>query len=264
VREARPADDLIVMRKLDLRPADVAFWTLWAAVLAAFVALAVAVYYEHPLPFDLRATLWVQDLERAPCVAQFAEFANTAGDGNRVAALAGVLFVFLVLMGRRFEAAAVAGVIAVRLVQLAIRHTIDWPNGQAAYFETHRQLPDGGSFLSGHVLGQVLAYGLLFAFASRLFSSRLVVMAVRAFCALVIVLGGPARLYVGAHWPSDVIGAALLAALYLMPVLWLDARRVRGGELRAPGDVPNRARSSTSPSSATELRRVRSLDRRPL
>ena len=204
---------------------EVPFWAAWLGLLAAFIALCVAVYGEHPLWFDMRLTLWVQDLERAPCVPQFFEFANTAGDVNRVAALAGVLFIALLLMGKRFEAAVVGGVIAMRLLQLAIRETVAWPAGQEEYFVTHRPLPDGGSFLSGHVLGQVLVYGLLFAYAPRLFSSNIAVIIVRAFCALVIVLGGPARMYVGAHWPSDVIGAAMLAALYLMLALWLDARR---------------------------------------
>jgi undecaprenyl-diphosphatase len=134
----------------------------------------------------------------------------------------------------RVEAAVVAGVVAVRLLQLAIRHTIGWPEGQPAYFETHHQMPTGDTFLSGHVLGQVLVYGLLFVYARRLFSSTAIVLVVRAFCALVIVLGGPARMYVGAHWASDVAGAMLLAALYLAPVLWLDARR--GGAVRARTD----------------------------
>jgi undecaprenyl-diphosphatase len=220
-----------VLRKPSLRPGDGVFWAAWLGLLASFIALCAAAHAQHPLPLDMRVTLWVQDLERVPCVSQFFEFANTAGDANRVAALAGVLFVFLLLMRMRFEAAVVAGVIAVRLLQLAVRETVDWPAGQAEYFVTHRALPDGGSFLSGHVLGQVLVYGLLFAYAPRLFSSSatsvaaVAVITVRAFCALVIVLGGPARLYVGAHWPSDIIGAAMLASLYLMLALWLDARR---------------------------------------
>jgi undecaprenyl-diphosphatase len=213
-------------------------------MLAAFVGLCAAVYREHPLPWDMRATLGVQDLEGVPAAGGLFEFVNAAGDANSVAALAAVLFAFLLLRGMRFEAAVVGGVVAVRLLQLAIRESIEWPQGQAEYFITTRPLPDGGSFLSGHVLGQVLVYGLLFSYAPRLSSSGSVVIAVRIFCALVIALGAPARLYVGAHWPSDVIGAALLALLYLMPALWLDARRSRDPRVAAPSPrvlVPSRA-----------------------
>ena len=133
-----------MLNKSTLRTGDAAFWAAWVGLLAAFVALCVAVHGEHPLPFDMRATLWVQDLERVPCAAQFFAFANSAGDANRVAALAGGLFLFMLLTRRRFEAAVVGGVIAMRLLQLAIRETVDWPPGQAEYFVTHRPLPDGG------------------------------------------------------------------------------------------------------------------------
>jgi undecaprenyl-diphosphatase len=199
----------------------------WLGLLAAFVGLCFAVHRQHPLLFDMRATLWVQDLERIPCAGKFFEFANTAGEPGRVAAIAGIMLVFLLLRGMRFEATAVAGVVGMRLLQLAIRHSIDWPEGQSAYFVTTQPLPHGASFPSGHVLGEVLVYGLLFLFARRLWSADLVVILVRVFCALVIVLGAPARMYVGAHWPSDLVGAAMLAALYLLPVLWLDVRRAQ-------------------------------------
>jgi undecaprenyl-diphosphatase len=215
-----------MLRSHSFRGRDLALWAIWLGLLGAFVALCAAVYQRHPLAGDMRATLWMQDLERLPVVPQLFEFSNAAGDANRVAALAAVLFVFLLLRGLRFQAAIVAGVIAVRLLQLAIRETVDWPAGQAEYFITTRPLPDGGSFLSGHVLGQVLVYGLLFAYAPRITSSKVAVVTTRGFCVLVVALGGPARLYVGAHWPSDVIGSALLAALYLLPALWLDGRRV--------------------------------------
>jgi undecaprenyl-diphosphatase len=233
----RHTDDLIMLRNRSFRGRDLTLWACWLAALAAFVALCAAVYHRHPLDGDMRSTLWVQDLARLPLVPQLFEFANAAGDANRVAALAGVIFVFLLLRGLRFEAAIVAGIIAVRLLQLAIRETVAWPAGQAEYFMTTRPLPDGGSFLSGHVLGQVLVYGLLFAYAPRITSFKLAVIATRIFCALVIALGGPARMFVGAHWPSDVIGSALLAMLYLLPALWLDTRRQRASQTQVHRDL---------------------------
>jgi undecaprenyl-diphosphatase len=255
------ADDPIVPRS-NFSRADALLLATWIVLLAGFVALAVAAHDEHPLPYDERVTLWVQGLERVPCTAEFAEFANVAGDGTRVVLLVTLLAGFLLLRGMRFEALIVAGVVAMRGLQLAIRHTIEWPAGQAESFLTTRTLPDGGSFPSGHVLGEVLAYGLLFWLAPRIFSSRFVVLAIRIFCALVVVLGGPARLYVGAHWPSDVIGSMLLAALYLLPALWLDARRSRsasspsllgqGPGVRFRGHTPTISRPASSTSGTSD------------
>jgi undecaprenyl-diphosphatase len=236
---AKAAEDPIVLRST-IRGRDVAVLAAWLAFLAGFVALAAAAYSQHPLPFDVRITLWTQDLGLVPGAAPLFEFANVAGDGTRLVMLAGVLVACLLLFRLRFEALVVAGVVAMRGLQVAIRHTIEWPAGQAEYFYTTRTLPDGGSFPSGHVLGEVLLYGLLFWFAPRLFSSRIVVIAVRAFCGLVMVLGGPARLYAGAHWPSDVAGSMLLAALYLLPVWWLDVRRRARTENPTLGPFPAR------------------------
>lgn len=224
---AARADDQIVLRRFDLRPADAAVWACWLAALAAFVALAVAVHAAHPTPFDERATLWVQDLGRFAWADAAFSFANNAGGFDAVAAIAIAMLSVLLALRLRFEALIVAGVLAVRALQLAVRHSIDWPAGQAEYFYTTHALPDGGSFPSGHVLGQVLVYGLLFAFAPRIFASRAASISVRALCVAVIALGAPARMYTGAHWPSDLIGAALLASLYLLPALWTDARRQR-------------------------------------
>ncbi len=225
------ADDQIVLRRFELGPADAAVWGCWLAALAALV------HAVHPAPFDERATLWVQDLGRYAWAAAAFNFANNAGGFDAVAAVAIAMLVVLLALRLRFEALIVGGVIAVRTLQLAVRHSIDWPAGQAEYFYTTHALPDGGSFLSGHVLGQVLVYGLLFAFAPRIFASRGASISVRVVCVAVIALGAPARMYTGAHWPSDLIGAALLASLYLLPVLWADARRQRRLRLGAEREL---------------------------
>jgi undecaprenyl-diphosphatase len=79
---------------------------------------------------------------------------------------------------------------------------------------------NAASFPSGHVMGAVMLYGFLFLAAARI-ESPAVRTGVRAFSVAAIVLVGPARLWEGAHWPSDVIaayalGATLLAGLYVI------------------------------------------------
>lgn len=74
----------------------------------------------------------------------------------------------------------------------------------------------GYGFPSGHVYSDVLMYGALAVIAPSLLG-RGAGTAARVFFVAVIVLAGPMRMAVGAHWPSDVLGGYLwgIAALCL-------------------------------------------------
>jgi membrane-associated phospholipid phosphatase len=72
------------------------------------------------------------------------------------------------------------------------------------------------SFPSGHVVFFVEFFGFLLFLAVALLkrgSLRRILMAVPA---LLISLVGLSRVYLGAHWPSDVVGAYLAGSIWLM------------------------------------------------
>ena len=75
------------------------------------------------------------------------------------------------------------------------------------------------SFPSGHVTGAVLLYGLLFVFAGRI-ENGLIRSATRAACIMIILLTGPSRLWFGAHWPSDILGAYALGGAMLTVIVY--------------------------------------------
>jgi undecaprenyl-diphosphatase len=78
---------------------------------------------------------------------------------------------------------------------------------------------DLSSYPSGHVLGAVLLYGLLFVVAERLSPAPLR-RGVRVLCCWVLLTVGIGRLWYGAHWPTDVLGGYALGALLLLPLVW--------------------------------------------
>lgn len=85
---------------------------------------------------------------------------------------------------------------------------------------------DPTSFPSGHVLGAVLLYGFLYTVAGAI-TAPIGRRAVRAVCIGVIVGTGLARIWLGAHWPSDVLASYVVGGLLVVALValyrWLRA-----------------------------------------
>lgn len=75
------------------------------------------------------------------------------------------------------------------------------------------------SFPSGHVLSFIACFGFLAYLARR----RPVILSV--FLALIILVG-PSRVYLGEHWPGDVLGSYFLGSLWLFLIIRLYNKRI--------------------------------------
>lgn len=104
------------------------------------------------------------------------------------------------------------------------------------------------SFPSGHVMHYVNFYGLLIYLLSSNWRSGRLRNILIAICTGLILCIGPSRIYLGAHWPSDVLAGYLygsmwfvgLMTLYLRVKAWVhpkSGKSPKGVEtLRQPGD----------------------------
>ena len=68
------------------------------------------------------------------------------------------------------------------------------------------------SFPSGHVEGAMLFYGLIFLLARRI-ENRALRLAIQTGSVVVVASTSFGRVWQGAHWPSDVLGALLLGGV---------------------------------------------------
>ncbi len=104
------------------------------------------------------------------------------------------------------------------------------------------------SFPSGHVMHYTNFYGLLIYLLSSNWRSGKLRNILIAICTALILCIGPSRVYLGAHWPSDVLAGYLygslwfvgLMSLYLRVKAWLHPKYGKppevGKPLRQPGD----------------------------
>jgi undecaprenyl-diphosphatase len=79
----------------------------------------------------------------------------------------------------------------------------------------------GLSFPSGHSLLAVILGGVLVYLVGQWVRPILLRRAIQAGLILVVVSMGASRVYLGVHWPSDVIGSYVLGVLSLVGLVWL-------------------------------------------
>ena len=75
------------------------------------------------------------------------------------------------------------------------------------------------SFPSGHTLHYTVFYGFLFFVIATNFKPSWLRNCALVSCAFLVLLVGPSRVYLGEHWPTDVLGGYLVGALCLVPLI---------------------------------------------
>ncbi len=87
---------------------------------------------------------------------------------------------------------------------------------------------------SGHVFGAVVFYGFLTGVAWHRLRWLPLRLLLPAIAASIIVLAGVARVYMGVHWASDVLGGLLLGVVSVAGLLWV-YYRLEAGHLELLG-----------------------------
>jgi membrane-associated phospholipid phosphatase len=200
------------------------------AVLAALIGWVV-VHHRRPLSVDL--TLHAAALaDRTPTLTTAAlAVTNSAGDLAWVLAVLGGL---LALRSRPWWVGALAGAAALglgQLLRLGLANWIGRPRPPAADWAARA---GGYALPSGHTTTATLGAGLLcLGLAHALHGTWRVVAITVAACWAVAV--GFTRVYLGVHWPTDVLGGWLLGSLLtaLAALVFLRLAAGRSGPLGA-------------------------------
>ena len=103
-----------------------------------------------------------------------------------------------------------------------IKLLVGRPRPDHRFRQHHKQFKDN-SFPSGHATHYTAYYGYVFFLAHRHLPASPLRMAVLIYCATLIGLVGPSRIYLGHHWASDVLAGQLVGFTYLMGMLQLYA-----------------------------------------
>lgn len=175
------------------------------------------------LPFDFSLLLWMYQ-RRAPIPNEVAIFLAHIGSPPVIVgiALAGAV---VGLAWRKVRGAAWTLPIAVigsGLIIQGVKLFMQRPRPQAVPHSFQPLIHETGySFPSGHSLIAMVVYGLLGYFALHLFKNHAARLLVRTVTVLIIVAIGIARVYVGVHYPTDVLAGWTAGVPWLIACLGL-------------------------------------------
>ena len=190
---------------------------LVAAGILATVALFLLAWAYSTFPGDEWALLRMQSFR--------ASWLDNAALGFAKLGLIWVFVpAFLVLMGclvfvRRYaDAAMIFAGMAVIGIGNGLKPLVDRPRPDHHLFDT---VPSSLSFPSGHSLLAVIMLGILAYLVEQWVRPLALRRAIQAGLLLTVLAMGASRVYLGVHWPSDVIGSYVFGLLALVTLIGL-------------------------------------------
>jgi undecaprenyl-diphosphatase len=197
---------------------------LLAALLLSGLVLAAVVSMAGVLPADVTIARQLQGTQMIDAfLTPLMVLVSAPGYYPWTVILWGAAVLFLLLLREWVAAALVAlTALAAGLAEL-VKLIVARPRPTSDLVEVYRAV-SGYSFPSGHVVHYVAFFGILGYLAwCRLgglpplgAGVRFALEVLFAVCCALVVLVGPSRVFLGAHWPSDVIAGYLLGGICLV------------------------------------------------
>jgi undecaprenyl-diphosphatase len=186
-----------------------------------FISMSFLVKAEHMVNFDKAFISFIQGMETAWLTSAM-KFFTYIGTLRFISILTIFIFFFLFYgLKHRLEILILFAVVFCtpilnRLLKLYFHR---------ARPDFHRLIEIGGySFPSGHAMNAFSFYSILAFLLWRHVPSRLARTAVILVSTFMIIAIGTSRIYLGVHYPSDIIGGFLASGFWVAAVIWFFQR----------------------------------------
>lgn len=156
----------------------------------------------------------------SPALTDVMRFASFLGSTLFLTIFGVVIFVIFWLLKRRRAATFFVITMAGSTILLVTLKTVFRRARPEPFFETI--LPASYSFPSGHSLSSFCFYGVLAAIISTRVERRFLKAVIWAGAFLLIALIGLSRIYLGVHYPSDVVAGYAAAFVWVTAVAVAD------------------------------------------
>lgn len=199
---------------------------LWAFIISVvsligFSIMAIIISRHNILTFDSTIISYIQGLE-TPALTTIMKFFTFMGSGNSIFVIAVIVMFFLyVVLHHRSELVFFTIVI----VSTGILNGMLKDFFHRARPDLHRLIEIGGySFPSGHAMSAMVVYGALAFLLWRHIPTRMGRTILIILSAMMIFMIGISRVYLGVHYPSDIIGGYFASGFWLATAIWFYQR----------------------------------------
>jgi undecaprenyl-diphosphatase len=199
--------------------------SLVAAVLALCLFAWIAQSVSHPPAsnFDLSVRARIHQYA-SPRMVGVMIAASFLGEGGLTIACVCAFVAFAKLRWRRAVLWLVTAILGALLLNFTLKYAFHRPRPAPFFWPPHQTYD---SFPSGHALFSFCVYGVIAGLLCGRIRSVRVRFSIWAFAALLVAAIGLSRIYLGMHYPSDVIAGYLAGTIWVCALVVLDRMRIR-------------------------------------
>jgi membrane-associated phospholipid phosphatase len=194
------------------------FMVALVVVAAAFAVLTFLVKTMPTFAIDLQIARAIQSIH-FPSFALLMSLVSWPGFGPQDVIIAGLIILLIYAFGLRWEAVmALIAALFTTGINVMVKDLVQRPRPTPNLVNVFAKLTSY-SFPSGHVMFYLGFFGFIWFLAFTLLKPSLKRSLLLVFFGILIVLIGISRVYLGEHWPSDVLGSYLLGSLTLVVII---------------------------------------------
>jgi undecaprenyl-diphosphatase len=180
---------------------------------ALAVVTSVIAHWVNPFPGDLKFVIWFQSFHSA-AFSTFVKAATWVAEGWQqvifVIVVALIVWRYIGKLEAALTAAAGLSTIFIAVPKWIVGRSRPSPDQVSVW-----AVLNNNGFPSGHAFFSMVFFGLIIYFIVTYIDKSVYRSLTIAFLIFLIIIIGASRVYLGVHWPSDVLGGYLFGGTFL-------------------------------------------------